>query len=148
MNWDDYFMEMALLASKRSSCLRRNIGAVAAKNNRILATGYNSMISHAKHCKTCIRDEMGIPSGEKHEFCKALHAEQNLIIQCAIHGVSMKHSIVYVTNKPCSICFKMLANTMVDKIVFKNYYPDSFTDILMRDSGYFFRKDNIIERRI
>ncbi|PIW66553.1 MAG: hypothetical protein COW11_02650, partial [Candidatus Omnitrophica bacterium CG12_big_fil_rev_8_21_14_0_65_43_15] len=105
-SWDEYFMEMAHLVAKRATCLRRSVGAVLIKDKHILATGYNGAPRGIKHCLDigyCMREKLGIPSGQRHELCRGLHAEQNVIIQAALHGVSTKDSIIYLTNQPCII---------------------------------------------
>jgi len=124
--WDEYFLELARLVSKRSTCLRRHVGAVLVKEKKILATGYNGAPSGTKHCRDigCLRDKLKIPSGQRHELCRGLHAEQNVLLQAALHGTSTKESILYVTNQPCMICAKMLINAGVREIVIADGYPD------------------------
>ena len=109
-SWDEYFMEITNLVAKRSTCLRRQVGAVLVKEKRILATGYNGAPPGLSHCYEigCLRKEEQIPSGERHELCRGLHAEQNTIIQAAFHGVSINNATLYCTNMPCSICIKMI----------------------------------------
>ncbi len=111
-DWNEYFMSIAELVSKRSTCLRRKVGAVIVKDKRILSTGYNGAPSGIKHCieTGCLRERLNVPSGERHELCRGLHAEQNAIIQAAYHGVEIKDSVIYCTNLPCVICTKMLIN--------------------------------------
>ncbi len=125
-SWDDYFMEVAHVVAKRSTCLRRNIGAVIVKDKRMLTTGYNGAPANIVHCsdRGCLRDEMGIPSGERHELCRALHAEQNAIIQAAVHGVSIAGATIYVTNQPCNLCAKMIVNAGIVRVVYEGEYPD------------------------
>ena len=108
--WPEYFMRIAFLVAERCTCLRRKVGAVAVKDNRILATGYNGAPSNTPHCLDigCLREQLGIPSGQRHEICRGLHAEQNVIIQAATHGVSVEGSVIYCTTQPCLICAKML----------------------------------------
>jgi len=134
--WDSYFMNMAKLVSKRSTCLRRKVGAVLVNNHRILATGYNGAPTGLKHCEDvgCIRQKNNVPSGEKHELCRAVHAEQNAIIQCAYHGVSSKDSILYVTCFPCTICAKMLINAGVKRICYESDYTDSYALKILHES--------------
>src|SRR5512135_1336683 len=117
--WDEYFMEITRLVARRSTCLRRQVGAVLVKDKNILATGYNGAPSGIAHCLDvgCLRERMGIPSGERHELCRGLHAEQNAIIQAAFHGVSIRDAVLYCTNLPCIICAKMLINAGVRRIV-------------------------------
>ena len=130
--WREYFMKIAELASERSTCLRRKVGAVAVRDNRILATGYNGAASGAPHCldEGCLREELGIPSGERHELCRAIHAEMNVIIQASLHGVSLKGAELYCTHKPCFICAKMLVNAGIKTIIVHQAYPDENTDTL------------------
>jgi dCMP deaminase len=125
-SWDDYFMQAAFLVSKRSTCLRRRVGAVLVKNKRILATGYNGAPSGIRHCEAvgCMRERMRVPSGQRHELCRGLHAEQNVILQAALHGVSVQESYMYITHTPCSICAKMLINAGIKEIIISDVYPD------------------------
>ena len=129
-------MDIALLVSKRSTCLRRAVGAVLVKDKRILATGYNGAPSGLKHCSEvgCLREQLKVPSGERAELCRGLHAEQNAIIQAAYHGVSIKGSTLYCTTMPCSICIKMLINAGVEKIIYKEGYPDKLAEKLIAES--------------
>lgn len=135
-SWDEYFMEIAKVISKRSTCLRRSIGAVAVKNRRILATGYNGQITGAKHCEICLRAEQNIPSGQRQELCRVIHAEQNIISQAATYGVSLVGSTIYCTNKTCSMCFRLLATTQISRIIYENDYPDEIVDMLIREAGF------------
>jgi len=114
-SYDEYFMEMAHLVAKRSTCLRRNVGAILVKDKHILSTGYNGAPKGLEHCSEvgCLRKELGIPSGERHEICRGLHAEQNAIIQAAVFGISIKNSVLYCTNTPCVVCANMLINADV-----------------------------------
>ena len=136
LSWDDYFIQLAYLVSKRSTCTRRSVGAIAIKDNRILATGYNGAPSGVPHCSTvgCMRTEMNIPSGQRHEICRAVHAEQNLIIQAAKHGVSLCGADIYCTTKPCFICAKMLMNCGVRTVYYVAGYPDKLTDEMVGHS--------------
>ena len=127
-------MKMADLASERSTCIRRHVGAVAVKDNHILATGYNGAPKGQIHCyeNGCLREEMNVPSGERHELCRAVHAEQNLICQAALHGISLAGATLYCTNQPCSICAKLIVNAGIKQVIYKDGYPDEMTkDILM-----------------
>lgn len=135
MSWPDYFMSMAHVAKIRSTCVRRQIGAVAVKDDRILATGYNGAPPNTKHCLDigCMRDKENIPSGTMHEKCRALHAEQNLIIQAAVHGISLKGCEIYCTNQPCIICMKMIVGIKPMKLVYENSYPDEDTIALLKE---------------
>ena len=136
-SWDDYFMEIAHVVSSRSTCLRRQVGAVLVKDKHILATGYNGVPSGLLHCTEtgCMRDKLGIPSGERHELCLGLHAEQNAIIQSAIHGVSPVGATLYSTTQPCILCSKMLINAGIKLIVFDGPYPDTLSLSLLKDAG-------------
>ncbi|HOK53582.1 MAG TPA: cytidine/deoxycytidylate deaminase family protein [Armatimonadota bacterium] len=127
-DWDEYFMEIAHVVARRSTCIRRQIGAVIVKDRRILTTGYNGAPSGLPHCVElgCLRDELGIPSGTRHELCRALHAEQNAIIQAALYGISTQNSVLYCTHQPCSLCAKAIINAGVKRVVFEGDYPDNF----------------------
>ncbi len=135
--WDEYFMKIAQLVSERSTCLRRKVGAVIVKDKRILATGYNGAPSGIEHCEShgCLREKLKIPSGEKHELCRGLHAEQNAIIQAAYHGVSIKDSVIYVTCHPCSVCAKMIINSGIKKIVIMESYPDELARRMLKEAS-------------
>ena len=134
-SWDEYFFDIALAVASRSTCLRRQVGAVAVKNHSIIATGYNGAPRGAEHCNTCIRKELNVPSGERHELCRAVHAEQNLITQACTNQVSLGGSTVYCTNKPCFICCKLLLNTGVDRILWLEDYQDEYTDNMLAEFG-------------
>ncbi|MCK5227571.1 MAG: cytidine/deoxycytidylate deaminase family protein, partial [Desulfobulbaceae bacterium] len=131
-SWDEYFMNIAALVSGRSTCIRRHVGAVLVRDKRIITTGYNGVPAKIKHCLDvgCLRDEQGVPSGERHELCRGLHAEQNAIIQAAISGVSVEGATVYCTNMPCSICSKMLINIGASAILYKEGYSDPLSSDL------------------
>ena len=134
-SWDEYFLEMTQLVSKRSTCLRRQIGAVVVQDKKILATGYNGAPSGLAHCLDigCLRAKLKIPSGERHELCRGLHAEQNAIIQASLHGVSIKGSSLFLTNHPCIICAKMLINAGIRNIVISEGYPDQMAMDFLRE---------------
>ena len=136
-DWDTYFMGMAKLAARRSSCLRRAVGAVLVKDRRLLATGYNGVPSGVTHCEVvgCLRERLKVPSGERHELCRGLHAEQNAIIQAAYHGVSIRGAHLYCTNLPCIICAKMLINAGVRRIVYLEGYSDTLTREMLDEVG-------------
>ncbi|KYO65401.1 MULTISPECIES: deoxycytidylate deaminase [Thermovenabulum] len=136
-SWDNYFMEIATVVSTRSTCLRRRVGAVLVKDKHIVATGYNGAPSGLAHCEEigCLREKLGVPSGERHELCRGLHAEQNAIIQAAALGSSIKGATLYVTTRPCILCAKMLINAGVKRIVFKGEYPDEFAVNLLKEAG-------------
>ena len=135
--WKEYFMDIALLVARRSTCRRRRVGAITVRDKRILATGYNGAPSGLPHCLDigCLREEMEIPSGERHELCRGLHAEQNVIIQAAYHGVSIKGATLYCTNLPCSICSKMLINAGISDIIYQEGYADSMTEEMLSAAG-------------
>lgn len=141
-SWDEYFLEMAALVSKRSTCLRRSVGAVLVREKRILATGYNGAPSGLKHCIEvgCMRQKLKIPSGERHELCRALHAEQNALIQSSLHGISVKGATLYATNQPCVICAKMLINSGIKEIVIAQGYPDKMSMDFLRQAKIKVRK--------
>lgn len=125
-DWNTYYMQLAMLIAQWSTCLRHHIGAVAVKNKRILTTGYNGAPSGCKDCYElgCLRNKLKIPSGERHEICRAIHAEENIIIQAAITGVEIWGATIYCTHSPCGICARKLANIRPDKIFFYQGYPD------------------------
>ncbi len=136
-SWDEYFMNIAELAATRSTCLRRQVGAVIVKDKKILTTGYNGAPSGLKHCLDigCLRDKLGIPSGERHELCRATHAEQNAIVQAALFGVSIKDSTLYSTTQPCILCTKLIINAGIRKIVIKDSYPDKMSREMLKEAG-------------
>lgn len=136
-SWDEYFMEMAEIVKTRSTCLRRQVGAVVVKDKRILASGYNGAPTGLKHCEEtgCLRKQLGIPSGERHELCRGLHAEQNSIIQASLHGVKLEGATIYVTIQPCVVCTKMIINAGISRLVFKGNYPDELSRQLLEESG-------------
>ena len=134
---DEYSLKIASVVAERSTCRRHYVGAVAVGNKHILATGYNGAPSGLKDCLElgCLRDEMGIPSGERHEICRGIHAEQNVIIQASLHGVSIEGSTIYCTHTPCNLCAKMLTNAKIKRFVsFGKYNDNSFVD-LFREAG-------------
>ncbi len=135
--WQKYFMDMAKLVSKRSTCLRRKVGAVLVHDNQIIATGYNGAPKHSAHCEHlgCLRQKENIPSGEKHELCRGVHAEQNAIIQAAINGVSTRESELYCTNHPCSICAKMIINAEIKTVYVLDGYPDKLSRQLLEEGN-------------
>jgi len=135
--WDEYFMEMAEVVRKRSTCLRRAVGAVIVLDNRIMATGYNGVPVGIEHCdvRGCLREELNVPSGERHELCRGLHAEQNAIIQAAYLGQSIAGGTLYCTTQPCVICAKMLINAGIRRIVIREAYPDELSDQMLKEAG-------------
>jgi len=134
---DEYFMEIARVVAKRSTCLRNKVGALLVRNKRILSTGYNGAPRGLEHCLDvgCLREERSIKSGTRHEICRAVHAEQNAIIQCALHGVSTEGATLYCTHQPCILCAKMLINAGVRKVVFEQAYPDEEAMDYFRRAG-------------
>lgn len=136
LSWDEYFMEITRLVSKRSTCLRRQVGAVLVKDRQILATGYNGPPRGLPHCEEvgCLRELRGIPSGERHELCRGLHAEQNAIIQAANHGVGIKGATLYSTTHPCVICTKMIINAGILRIVYGEGYADQLSAEMLSSS--------------
>lgn len=136
-SWNEYFMRIAMLAATRSTCLRRQVGAVIVKNKKVLATGYNGSPSGLKHCLDigCLREELGIPSGQRHELCRAIHAEQNAIIQAATSGISIERGILYSTTFPCILCAKMLINAGVREIYVAEGYPDDLSRQMLDEAG-------------
>ena len=129
---DEYFLKIALVVAERSTCRRHHVGAVAVRDKHILATGYNGAPAGLKDCLElgCLRDEMGIPSGTRHEICRGIHAEQNVIIQAALHGVSLESSTIFCTHTPCVLCAKMLVNAKIKRFVsFGAYDDNAFTDL-------------------
>jgi len=136
-SWDEYFIGIAELVSKRSSCLRRSVGAILVKDKKILATGYNGAPSKIKHCSEvgCVREKLRIPSGERHELCRGLHAEQNAFLQAALHGTSVKDASLYSTTQPCIICAKMIINAGIKEIVIRGDYPDKLSKDLLKEAS-------------
>lgn len=140
--WDEYFMKVAFLICERSTCLRRKVGAVLVKDKQILSTGYNGAPKGISHCSVagCLREELKVPSGQRHEICRGLHAEQNVILQAASFGVPTKGSIIYITNTPCSICAKMIINAGIEEVVIDSEYPDKMAVELLEQAGITLRK--------
>lgn len=132
----EHYMDIAYLSADRSTCLRRHIGAVAVKQDRIMATGRNGQVSGAKHCQTCLRDELKIPSGTDVNTCMAIHAEQNLLVQAALHGINLTQSTIYVTNKPCFTCVKLMASIKPIAIIYANDYPDDLTQRFLEENNW------------
>ncbi|MCK4352357.1 cytidine/deoxycytidylate deaminase family protein [candidate division WOR-3 bacterium] len=136
-SWDNYFMKIAELVATRATCLRRQVGAIAVKDKRILATGYNGPPSGLLHCDKlggCLRDKLKIPPGERQELSRAVHAEQNVIVQAAKLGINIEGATLYVTNHPCFICAKMLINAGIKKIVYKGGYPDKWAKDILKEA--------------
>lgn len=136
-SWEAYFMEIAMLVAKRSTCMRRSVGAVIVKDRRILSTGYNGAPSGIRHCREtgCLREQLQVPSGERHELCRGIHAEQNAIIQAAYHGVSIRKASLFCTNLPCSICAKMIINAGIVQIYYLSGYADRMSMEMFSEAG-------------
>lgn len=137
-DWDTYFMEITKIVATRSSCLHRQVGAVLVRDKRILTTGYNGAPAGMAHCLElggCLRDKMGFASGEGHEYCRALHAEQNAVIQAAVTGLSIQGSTLYCTHSPCSLCARILIGAGIQRIVFEGHYPDDFALALLKEAN-------------
>ncbi|OPY90959.1 MAG: tRNA-specific adenosine deaminase [Syntrophus sp. PtaU1.Bin208] len=136
-DWDEYFMDIASLVARRSTCQRRKVGALLVKERRILATGYNGAPTGLRHCLEigCLREQLQIPSGERHELCRGLHAEQNAIIQAALHGVGIAGATLYCTNHPCVICAKMIINAGIVSVVILDGYSDKLADEILAEAG-------------
>ncbi len=146
-DWNTYFLQIAHLVSSRSTCIRRAVGAVITKDNRILATGYNGSPENIPHCEEagCLRQQLGIPSGERHEICRGLHAEQNAIVQAAVYGASVKDATVYVTCQPCVVCAKMIINAKIRKVIFEGDYPDPLAMELLQKAGVIMTRENMVK---
>ena len=137
-SWDEYFMDMAVLTARRSTCLRRQVGAVIVQDKHIVATGYNGAPRGIAHCEErggCLRQQLNVPSGQRHELCMALHAEQNAIIQAAAMGNSIEGGTIYITHQPCAICAKMIINAGIKRIVIKEGYPDELAASILAEAG-------------
>ena len=137
-SWDEYFMQMAELTAKRSTCLRRQVGAAIVCDKHVIATGYNGAPRGIAHCEErggCLRQQMNVPSGERHELCRALHAEQNAIIQAATLGQSVEGATIYITHQPCVICAKMIINAGIKRIIIRDGYPDEMAVEILNEAG-------------
>ncbi|MCL2817413.1 MAG: dCMP deaminase family protein [Clostridiales bacterium] len=136
--WEEYFMKIAHQVAARSTCLRRSVGAVAVSpENRILGTGYNGSLPGAPHCEEsgCLREQLGVPSGQRQEICRAQHAEANICNFAARYGVALEGAIVYVTTQPCATCVKAMATSGIKKVVFDSDYPDELARRLAEEAG-------------
>jgi dCMP deaminase len=142
---DVYFLEIADLVSSRSTCIRNQVGAVIVKESQILSTGYNGAPKGLPHCADvgCLRNELGVKPGERHELCRGLHAEQNAIIQAAYHGVSVRGGKIFCTTRPCSICTKMIINAGIEEIIYIEEYEDKLAAELVEQSGMTLRRVEI-----
>ena len=136
-SWDEYFLSIAERAAQRSTCLRRQVGAILVRDKRILATGYNGAPRGLRHCEEvgCLRERDNVPSGERHELCRALHAEMNAFLQAASFGVSTEGATLYATIYPCSLCAKMAINAGVKRIVTMGDYPDALSKEILAEAG-------------
>jgi len=136
MSLDEYFIEIAETVAKRSTCLHREVGAVLVREKHIISTGYNGAPSGLQHCEEvgCLREKNNIPSGERHELCRGVHAEANAIIQAALNGISTEGSSMYCTHQPCVLCTKLIINAKIKKVVYKEPYPDTLSIELMRQA--------------
>lgn len=136
-SWEKFFLDLARMVSTRSTCLRRQVGAVVVRDKRILSTGYNGAPTGLAHCDQagCIREQLKVPSGERHEMCRAIHAEQNAIIQAATFGVSLAGATIYVTHHPCVLCSKMIINSGIRQVVYLEGYPDRLSAQMLKESG-------------
>ncbi len=136
-SWDEYFFEITKMVATRSTCLRRQVGAVIVKDKRILTTGYNGVPSGLRHCAEtgCLRDQLKIPSGERQEICRGVHAEQNALIQAARFGISLEGSTVYVTHHPCIVCAKLIINAGIKTIKYLEAYPDELSKELLAEAA-------------
>jgi dCMP deaminase len=137
-----YFIDLVNRTAEMTTCLRRGVGAILVKDKRVIATGFNGAPSGVDHCETCIREEQNVPSGQRHELCMGLHAEQNCLLQCAYMGLSSKGATLICTNKPCSICTKMIINAGIKKVFYLEDYEDKLADRLLRGAGVYIEKLN------
>ena len=136
-SWDEYFMTLANEVRTRTTCMRRGVGAIIVKDRRILATGYNGVPTGLCHCSEtgCLRQQLGVPSGERHEICRGLHAEQNALLQAARYGINIEGASIYITTQPCVVCAKMLINAGISEIIYRDPYPDPLAMELLEESG-------------
>jgi len=141
-SWDEYFMGMARLVADRSTCVRMKRGALIVKDRRVLTTGYNGVPVGIRHCihGNCLREKLNVPSGERHELCRGIHAEQNAILQGALHGVSVRDGMLYCTTFPCGICAKMIINVGIVEVCYEEEYNDVIGFDLLKESGIRIRK--------
>jgi len=136
-SWDEYFMQITHLVASRATCIRRKVGAILVKDKRILSTGYNGAPRNLPHCSQvgCLRNKLKIPSGQRQEICRGLHAEQNAIIQAALYGINIKGAVLYCTIQPCITCSKMLINAGIKKVIFQGEYPDPLAREMLEEAG-------------
>lgn len=135
--WHAYFMDITHRVATRSTCTRRRVGSLIVKNKQILASGYNGAPRGVRHCMEvgCLRDQLKVPSGQRHELCRGLHAEQNAIIQAAVHGVSIDGAVLYTTTYPCMVCAKMIVNAGISHIYYAQGYPDDYAGKILDEAG-------------
>ncbi len=136
-SWDEYFMNMLEVIKTRSTCIRRQVAAVIVKDRQIISTGYNGSAKGLRHCEEvgCLREKMNIPSGQRHELCRGIHAEQNAIIQASLHGVSIEGADIYITCSPCVLCSRMLINAGIKRIIYRGDYPDELAMDMLKEAG-------------
>ncbi|MBD3288603.1 cytidine deaminase [candidate division KSB1 bacterium] len=150
--WDEYFLKMAFLVAERSTCRRHHVGAIIVKNRQVLTTGYNGAAKNIADCMElgCLRDKLKIQSGQRHEICRAIHAEQNAIIQAGVHGVNIHGATLYCTHSPCIICAKMIVNAGIKRLVIGGDYPDDFNLVLdlFDEAGVDFKQIDFSDFRI
>ncbi len=149
-SWDEYFMKLAWLVAERATCVRHHVGAVIVRDKRILTTGYNGAAAGTKDCLEmgCLRNELNIPSGTRHEICRAIHAEQNAIIQAGTHGINISGGTLYCTHSPCILCAKMIANAKIKKVVMSIEYPDESFKNLFKEAGIEYVSINVPDLKI
>ena len=150
LSWDEYFMKLAWLVAERATCVRHHVGAVIVRDKRILTTGYNGAAAGTKDCLEmgCLRNELNIPSGTRHEICRAIHAEQNAIIQAGTHGINISGGTLYCTHSPCILCAKMIANAKIKKVVMSIEYPDESFKNLFKEAGIEYASINVPDLKI
>ena len=149
-SWDEYFMKLAWLVAERATCVRHHVGAVIVRDKRILTTGYNGAAAGTKDCLEmgCLRNQLNIPSGTRHEICRAIHAEQNAIIQAGTHGINISGGTLYCTHSPCILCAKMIANAKIKKVVMSIEYPDESFKNLFKEAGIEYASINVPDLKI
>ena len=147
-SWNAYFMGIARLVATRATCVRRKVGAILVKDRRILCSGYNGAPTGIAHCDVtgCLREQLKVPSGQKHELCRGVHAEQNAIIQAACHGITVKGAVLYCTHQPCSICAKMIINAGITRVYFGHGYDDPMSETMFAQAGIILKqiKDEVL----
>lgn len=136
-DWDEYYMNLLDVIKTRSTCMRRHVAAVIVKDRQIISTGYNGSAKGLRHCEEvgCLREQLNVPSGQRHELCRGIHAEQNALIQASLHGVSVDGADIYITDSPCSLCSKMLINAGIKRIIYRGDYPDQMSLDYLNEAG-------------